>query len=63
MTAADRVLSVRCVNDDVTVCRRCDQLVARGRRVAFTAGVGNVCLPCVIGRQDQDGDAGTEPAP
>lgn len=62
MTASAGIVSVRRVNDDVTECRRCGQPVARGRRVAFVTGTGNVCLHCLAGGA-QDGETDPEPAP
>jgi hypothetical protein len=48
MNAAAAITSVRRVTDDITECRRCRQPIARGRRVAFVAGTGNVCLRCLL---------------
>jgi hypothetical protein len=74
MTAIGQLVSVRRVNDDVTQCRRLQQPIARGRRAAFVAGTGNVCLRCLvdsghagqanhqIGDTTMTGDAGTTAA-
>jgi hypothetical protein len=63
MNAAAPIVSVRRVTDDITECRRCHQIIAHGRRVAFVAGVGNVCLPCVVSggqADDTDHDGSTD---
>ena len=58
-TAPSVIITVRRVDDDVTQCRRCGAQLGRGRRVAFVAGTGNVCLHCLL--PGQAGDAVSSP--
>jgi hypothetical protein len=51
MTAAGVVLAVHRATADQP-CRRCGELVQRGRRVALVAGVGTVHLRCILVPQE-----------
>ena len=51
MTATAMVLAVSMAKRD-TPCRRCGDVIQRGRRIAVVTGTGNVHLRCLIGHQD-----------
>jgi hypothetical protein len=52
MTAAV-VLTVQRADVDL-ICRRCGQVIRRGRRVVLLAGAGAVHVRCLIVRQADD---------